>query len=195
MTYLSSGTSVTATFTGVSIWTLLTDAGIVTNPAIKNDILNYYLQATGSDGYSAIFSLGELDPMFGGTGAPDLIAYETEDMDGMNEPLGSDGFARVVVPGDSRGGRYVSNLVDLEVVDAVPEPGSIILLAAALLALTLVSSVRSAVGPMTGSAVQPGCARLSHRLYCPNGEAHLASRFRTRTGRRPWQDTAARGDP
>jgi hypothetical protein len=66
---------VTATFTGVSIWTLLTDAGIVTDPAIKNDILNYYLLATGSDGYEAIFSLGELDPMFGGTGEPDLIAY------------------------------------------------------------------------------------------------------------------------
>jgi hypothetical protein len=33
------------------------------------------LLATGSDGYEAIFSLGELDPMFGGTGVPDLIAY------------------------------------------------------------------------------------------------------------------------
>lgn len=195
VTYLSSGTSVTATFTGVSIWTLLTDAGIVTNPAIKNDILNYYLQATGSDGYSAIFSLGELDPMFGGSPtAPDLVAYEME-VDGVDEPLGADGFARVVVPGDSRGGRYVSNLVNLEVIDAVPEPASILLLAAALLALILVSSVRLRAGPITGSAMQPGCARLSHRLYCPNGEAHLASRFRTRTGRRPWQDTAARGDP
>jgi DMSO/TMAO reductase YedYZ molybdopterin-dependent catalytic subunit len=195
VTFLSGGTSVTATFIGVSIWTLLTDAGIVTNPAIKNDILNYYLQSTGSDGYSAIFSLGELDPMFGGSPtAPDLIAYEME-VDGVDEPLGANGFARVVVPGDSRGGRYVSNLVNLEVVDAVPEPASIMLLAAALLALPLVRSVRCAVGPMTGSAVQPGCTRPSHRLYCPNGEAHLASRFRTRTGRRPWQDTAARGDP
>ena len=103
VTFLSSGTSVTETFTGVSIWTLLTDAGIVTNPAIKNDILNYYLQATGSDGYSAIFSLGELDPMFGGSySPPDLIAYEMV-VDDVDEPLGANGFARVVVPGDSRG--------------------------------------------------------------------------------------------
>jgi len=195
VTFLSSGTSVTETFIGVSIWTLLTDAGIVTNPAIKNDVLNYYLQATGSDGYSAIFSLGELDPMFGGSPtAPDLIAYEME-VDGVDEPLGASGFARVVVPGDSRGGRYVSNLVNLAVVDAVPEPASNMLLAAALLALTLVRSVRLAASPRNGSGMQPGCARLSHRLYCPNGEAHLASRFRTRTGRWPWQDTAARGDP
>jgi hypothetical protein len=45
-------------------------AGIITNPAIKNDILNYYVLATGSDGYEAIFSLGELDPMFGGLECP-----------------------------------------------------------------------------------------------------------------------------
>jgi hypothetical protein len=195
VTFLSGGISVTATFTGVSIWTLLTDNGIVTNPEIKNDILNYYLQATGSDGYSAILSLGELDPMFGGSlAAPDIIAYEMV-VDGVDEPLGADGFARVVVPGDVRGGRYVSNLVSLDVVGAVPEPASIILLAAALLALTVVCTVRLPAGPMTGSAVQPGCACLSHRLYCPDGASHLASRFRTRTGRRPWQDTAPRGDP
>jgi DMSO/TMAO reductase YedYZ molybdopterin-dependent catalytic subunit len=142
VTYLAGGTPVTATFTGVSIWTLLTDAGIVTNPAIKNDILNYYLLATGSDGYEAIFSLGELDPMFGGTGAPDLIAYL---QDGM--PLGADGFARVVVPGDDFGGRYVSNLVGLQVIDAVvPEPGSLVLFASSLLAMALLVRRRPIIG-------------------------------------------------
>jgi DMSO/TMAO reductase YedYZ molybdopterin-dependent catalytic subunit len=135
VTYLAGGAPVTASFTGVSIWTLLTDAGIVTNPAVKNDILNYYLYllATGSDGYEAILSLGELDPMFGGTGMPDLIAYM---VDGM--PLGPEGFARLVVPGDEFGGRYVSNLVSLQVIDAVvPEPGSLLLLMSGLLTMAL----------------------------------------------------------
>jgi DMSO/TMAO reductase YedYZ molybdopterin-dependent catalytic subunit len=142
VTYLAGGTPVTATFTGVSIWTLLTDAGIVTDPAIKNDILNYYVLATGSDGYEAIFSLGELDPMFGGTGAPDLIAYL---QDGM--PLDADGFARVVVPGDNFGGRYVSNLVSLQLIDAVvPEPGSLVLFASSLLAMALVVRRRPIIG-------------------------------------------------
>src|SRR3984893_12620474 len=142
VTYLAAGTPVTATFTGVSIWTLLTDAGIVTNPAIKNDILNYYVLATGSDGYEAIFSLGELDPMFGGTGAPDLIAYMEN-----GAPLGADGFTRVVVPGDDFGGRYVSNLVSLQVIDAVvPEPGSLWLFATSLLAMALLVPRRAVIG-------------------------------------------------
>jgi DMSO/TMAO reductase YedYZ molybdopterin-dependent catalytic subunit len=142
VTYLAGGTPVTATFTGVSLWTFLTTAGTVTDPAIKNDILNYYLLATGSDGYEAILSLGELDPMFGGTGAPDLIAYL---QDGM--PLGVDGFARVVVPGDDFGGRYVSNLVSLQVIDAVvPEPGSLLLLLPSLLAMALLVRRRAIIG-------------------------------------------------
>src|ERR1700680_2136901 len=117
-------------------------AGIITNPAIKNDILNYYVLATGSDGYEAILSLGELDPMFGGTGAPDLIAYL---QDGM--PLGPDGFARIVVPGDDFGGRYVSNLVSLQVIDGVvPEPGSLLLFASSFLAMALLGRMRAIAG-------------------------------------------------
>jgi hypothetical protein len=117
-------------------------AGIVTNPAIKNDILNYYVLATGSDGYEAIFSLGELDPMSGGTGVPDLIAYMEN-----GAPLGADGFTRVVVPGDDFGGRYVSNLVSLQVIDAVvPEPGSLWLFATSLLAMALLVPRRAVIG-------------------------------------------------
>jgi uncharacterized protein with beta-barrel porin domain len=67
--------------------------------------------ATGSDGYQAIVSLGEIDPAFGNQ--PDLIAYL---MNGTS--LGTNGFARLVVPNDSKQGRWVSNLVNLEVFDA-----------------------------------------------------------------------------
>ncbi len=156
VTYLASGTAVTASFTGVSLWTLLSDAGIVTNPAIKNDILNYYVLATGSDGYESIFSFGELDPMFGGGGAPDLIAYETN-----GGSLGADGFARLVVPGDDFGGRYVSNLVSLEVIDAaVPEPASIALLTSALMATGLLQVARPVPRPTTAQIREGPTARL-----------------------------------
>lgn len=110
------------TFTGVSLWDLLNQAGILTDPTIKNDILGKYVVATGSDGYAAVFSLGELDPKFGNQ--PDLVAYANA----LGTTLGSDGFARIVVPDDVKGGRYVSNLTSLTVysVAAVPLPGSAI---------------------------------------------------------------------
>jgi hypothetical protein len=110
-TYKSSGTSVTDTYTGVSLWDLLNDAGLITDPNIKNDVLREYVEAIGSDGYAAIFSLGDIDPMFGGD--DDLVAYA--DTGGQLVPDGQDGFARIVVPGDAAGGRYISNLVALKV--------------------------------------------------------------------------------
>jgi hypothetical protein len=112
-TYLSGAGSVTDTYTGVSLWNLIQDAGLLTDPAIKNDLLNFAVVATGSDGYRAVFSLGEIDPAFGNQ--PDLVAYA--DQKGQLGPGGSDGAMRVVVPGDVAGGRYVSNLTSLQVID------------------------------------------------------------------------------
>jgi hypothetical protein len=112
-TYLAGSTSTTDTYTGVSLWTLIQDAGLLTNPAIKNDVLGFGVVATGSDGYRALISLGEIDPMFGNQ--PDIVAYA--DTGKQLGPTGPDGALRLVVPGDIAGGRYVSNLVSLQVVD------------------------------------------------------------------------------
>ena len=112
-TYTAAGASVTDTYTGVLLLDLLAEAGVLTDPTVKNDILGFYVVATGSDGYRAVFSMGELDPRFGGEQV--LIAYD--DALGQLRPDGGDGFARMVVPGDAAGGRYVSNLVGIEVVD------------------------------------------------------------------------------
>lgn len=119
-TFLSGAGEVTDTYTGVPLWTLLQDQGLVTDPAIKNDVLRFGVVATGSDGYRALISLGEIDPAFGNQ--PDLVAYA--DTGGQLGPDGSAGAMRLVVPGDHAGGRYVSNLVDLQVVDlTAPIPG------------------------------------------------------------------------
>jgi hypothetical protein len=73
-------------------------------------VLGQYVVDTGSDGYQAVFSMGEIDPAFGNQ--PDLVAYA--DTDGQLGAGGPDGFARMVVPGDAAGRRYVSNIVSLQ---------------------------------------------------------------------------------
>ncbi|HMO47034.1 MAG TPA: PEP-CTERM sorting domain-containing protein [Rubrivivax sp.] len=107
VTFLSGSTPQTHTFAGASLWGMLNSAGIQTNPAIRNDIHNRIVVAQGSDGYRAVYSLGELNPGFGNLQA--LAAYDRV-VNGSPVPLGSDGFARTTAPDDVRGGRYVSNL-------------------------------------------------------------------------------------
>lgn len=108
--------TVTATFTGVPLWTLLNDpsagGGLVTTPGVKNDVLRDYVVATGSDGYRAVISVGEIHPNFGNQA--DLVAYFVN-----GQSLGADGFARTVVPGDQFGGRYVSNLVSVQLLPSI----------------------------------------------------------------------------
>jgi DMSO/TMAO reductase YedYZ molybdopterin-dependent catalytic subunit len=101
----------TSIYTGVSLWGLINAAGIKTNPGVKNDLLGFYVIATGSDGYRAVIALAEISPDFGNQ--PDIIAYAVN-----GASLTTNGFARLVVPNDSKAGRYVSNLVALEVVSA-----------------------------------------------------------------------------
>src|ERR1700731_4016199 len=104
VTYFAAGSVVSESFTGVLLWDLLNNApvnGIVTDPAIKNDILHKVIIVTGTDCYQSVFGAGEIDPFFGGNQI--MVAYATG-----GKPLGSAGFARIVAPGDkAAGGRRV----------------------------------------------------------------------------------------
>jgi hypothetical protein len=114
VTYFAAGSVVTESFTGALLWDLLSNApvnGIVTNPNIKNDILHKVVIVTGTDCYQSVFGAGEFDPSFGGSQI--MVAYLTG-----RQSLGADGFARIVVPGDKQGGRFVSNIANIEVRDA-----------------------------------------------------------------------------
>lgn len=140
VTYLSGTTTVSDTYTGALLWDVLNTAGVQTDPSVKNDILRKLVTATGTDGYQVDFALGELSPSFGNNSI--LVAYA--DTAGT---LATDGLARLVVPGDLAGGRYVSNLYSLTVFDgtSVPEPASLALLAVGVAALC-VSRGRVSVG-------------------------------------------------
>ena len=90
MTYQTGGGPQSAAFTGPTLWSLLNTVGLQT-PAVKNGVLRQYVVATGSDGYSAAFALGELAPNFGGGSPQVLVGYQQN-----GAPLGSTGFARIV---------------------------------------------------------------------------------------------------
>lgn len=112
VTYLSGEETVTTSFTGVLLWDILSSAQVNFNADVRNDKLGFSIIATGSDGYQAIVSWGEIDPEFGNQ--PILVAFEE-----AGQPIDNElGGLRLVVPTDGRGGRYVSGLVSLSIRDA-----------------------------------------------------------------------------
>jgi Oxidoreductase molybdopterin binding domain len=110
VTYFAAGQVENDTFTGALLWDLLQSVGIITNPNIKNDILRKIIVVTGTDGYVADFTAGEIDPGFGGNQI--LVAYAVN-----GQPLGSAGPAQIVAPGDKAGGRFVHNIATIVVED------------------------------------------------------------------------------
>ena len=128
-TFASGTTPQTHTWTGPTLWNVINAAGVRTRLGVKNDLLDRYVLATGTDGYRVVYSLGELSPAFGNRA--DLVAIQ-ETIAGKTGPLAGDGFARTTAPGDVKAGRFVSNLVDLQAFSAapVPEPMNAVLLLA-----------------------------------------------------------------
>jgi hypothetical protein len=106
-------------FTGASLWALLNDGAVSLQPdgKVKNATLSMYAVVTGSDGYRAVVSLAEIDPEFGNR--PALIAYSVNGV-----PLGRNGMARLVMPGDLKMGRSVARLSSIEILTAAPSSAS-----------------------------------------------------------------------
>ena len=96
-------------YRGVQIWNLVREYGLAGAPDRHGDSLDRFVMATGSDGYRALFSAGELDPSFGNTHA--LLAVQTA---GDDPHPGPSPFL-TTAPLDQRAARYVSSLVRLEV--------------------------------------------------------------------------------
>src|SRR5262252_3433922 len=65
-------------YTGVPLWSFLGGAAngnsnIITSGGGNNPILRNYLLATDLDGSKSVVSVGDIDPLFGGTGLPYLV--------------------------------------------------------------------------------------------------------------------------
>jgi hypothetical protein len=94
-------------YTGALLWTLMQNAGLADNQGNRPD-LRHAIAITGSDGYVVIVSFGEIDPDFAGRQA--IIAYARD-----GKPMDAKDGLRLIVPGDSHGGRDVRDVVKIEV--------------------------------------------------------------------------------
>lgn len=117
VTFTAGGKAEDHSFTGTSLLGVLEHIGLPFPEGQKNPLLQTYLIVTANDGYQVVISGGELDPAFGNV--PMLLAWEQD-----GAPLaGADGPLRLVVPGDTKGGRYVHGIVSLEVLNLDPAIG------------------------------------------------------------------------
>lgn len=115
----------TETYYGVSLWELINSeqTGLkVGNSGLnpKNAFLRQYILVEATDCYGAVVSIGEIHPNFEAKKV--LVAYAKKAEDGKVEYLTEEGFARLVVPGDRAGGRFVSNIRNIMIFSAPPSP-------------------------------------------------------------------------
>jgi hypothetical protein len=103
VSYMTGGGERKGTYTGAHLWDILKAAAIKQDG--KNSDLKRTVWVEGSDGYSIVMALSELDPDYGNHDA--LVAYKREDAPG--------GGFRLVIPSDRHGGRYVTDVVKIEV--------------------------------------------------------------------------------
>ncbi|MBX3167721.1 MAG: molybdopterin-dependent oxidoreductase [Candidatus Eremiobacteraeota bacterium] len=92
------------TYTGVPLRELLKQAGVPDQHDLKGKWMAAYLVAQGKDGYRAVFSLAELDPLFGDNGV--WVAFQEDDQE---LPA-----LRLVVPREKRNARWVRDLQSLK---------------------------------------------------------------------------------
>ena len=93
------------------LYDLLTQAQIILNPGVKNDLNRKVILVTGSDCYQQAFTMGELAPAIGGQHQV-IVAFAKD-----GALLTDAGFARIINPGDKSGARNVSNIIRIQVFD------------------------------------------------------------------------------
>ena len=100
-----------ALFEGPLLWSLLDRAGAI-DTAHPRDHVRQTVVITGRDGYSAILALAEISPEF--SAKPVILADHLE-----GQPLNPD-HLRLIVPGETRVGRSVRDVVRITVLPAAP---------------------------------------------------------------------------
>lgn len=101
------------TYSGVPLADLLAKAGVPLGEAVRGKLFMIGVVATGTDSYSVLYSLAEVDPAIH-TG--DVIVADTLD----GQKLGKDGAFKMVSSEERRPARWVRNLTSISVVKVAP---------------------------------------------------------------------------
>jgi len=91
------------TYSGVLLATLLAQANVPLGKDLRGEALTSYLLASGTDGYTVLLSLAEVDPNFH---AGQVLVADTRN----GQPLGDHGPFELIVSDDKRPARWVHNL-------------------------------------------------------------------------------------
>jgi hypothetical protein len=104
-------TNAEESYSGVLLETLLAKASAPVGKEFRKEALRTYLLASGTDGYSVLLSLAEVDSTFH---AGQVIVANARE----GQPLGRKGPFQLIVPGDSRPARWVHNLNSIKLQQA-----------------------------------------------------------------------------
>jgi hypothetical protein len=106
ITVHNSHTNVAETYSGVPLATLLEKVNAPLGKELHGEAMTSYVVATGSDGYSVVLSLAEVDPSFH---EGQVLVADARD----GQPLGKSGPFQLIVSNDKRPARWVHNLVSI----------------------------------------------------------------------------------
>ena len=101
-------TNTDETYSGVPLVVLLAKVDAPLGENLRGKALTNYVVATGSDGYSVVLSLAEVDPGFHDG---QILIADTRD----GQPLATSGPFQLIVSEDKRPARWVRNLVSIAV--------------------------------------------------------------------------------
>ncbi|MGA9306692.1 MAG: hypothetical protein WBW31_14910 [Candidatus Sulfotelmatobacter sp.] len=99
-------TNADETYSGVPLATLLAKVNAPLGKELHGEAMTSYVLATGSDGYSVVLSLAEVDPEF--HPGQVLVADARE-----GKPLEKNGPFQLIVSDDKRPARWVHNLASI----------------------------------------------------------------------------------
>ena len=99
----NSHTNAAENYSGVPLSTLLARVNAPLGKELHGEAMMNYIVATGSDGYSVVLSLAEVDPDFH---QGQVLVADTRD----DQPLGKNGPFQLIVSDDKRPARWVHNL-------------------------------------------------------------------------------------